>query len=428
MDALTALRSDMRTLRAQVAELTTQAERVQREVERSLASEHLRLADRASLAALPSPRLKSGLIVLEGHPAHRMHARRARVGAPLELPYAPSIGVRRCLTGAADVRERWEALLAAEAAAGHVLRGDAATVLDVPDAVAELTADRRLRISMTAQTAGAGAGRTLAVPQFTYAFPPRKLRNFAHWLLDCAPQIAAILAVAPDATFLMPEPILPLHRVTFALLGVGDDRLMAWTGAGIGGDRVVAFESDGRFGGGRPFSALRELRRQIAPGAGGRPHRRLYVSRRDAKPKRRWAANEPEIESVFQRRGFDIIVSSDSTLPELAGLFREAEVVAGVNGAGLAHILFAPPEAHLIALFTDSLIRWHADDEGARSQWSRRVDPEAAPASFGDSPHFFGPVAAASGQTSHALVAPDTIPADGLGAFLDAALESVEKS
>ena len=426
MDALTALRSDVRALRTQVADLAAQAESVQREIARSLASEHLRLADRASLAALPSARLKSGLIVLEGHPAHRMRARRVRVGAPLELPYAPSIGVRRCLTDAADVRERWAALLAAEAASGHVLRSDAATVLDVPDAVAALAADRRLRISMTAQATG--ARRTLAVPQFTYAFPPRKLRNFAHWLLDCAPQIAAMLAVAPDATFLMPEPILPLHRATFALLGVGDDRLMAWTGAGIGGDRVVAFESDGRFGGGRPLSALMELRRQLAPAAGGRPHRRLYVSRRDAKPKRRWAANEPEVESVFRRCGFDIIVSSDSTLPELAGLFREAEVVAGVNGAGFAHILFAPPGAHLIALFTDSLIRWHADDEGARSLWSRRVDPEAAPASFGDSPHFFGPVAAAFGQKSHALVVPDTIPADGLGAFLDAALEDMGTS
>ncbi len=425
--ALTSLRQDVRALSTQIAELNAEIDALQHHADDRLAAEHRRVIDRATLAAIPTPRLASGLIVLEGHPSQRLRATRARVGAPHDRTYSASIGVRRCVTGAVDTRERWDSLCALEAAYSRdEPRHGPATILDVPGGTVALNPDRRLRISMA--TGNPKSGQTVAIPQFAFTIPLRKRRNVAHWLLDCAPQIAALLAVAPDAAILLPEPILPVHEATLSLLGVDRQRLIPWTGQAIDSARIVALESDGRTGGGRPLSLLMELRRRIVPPAGtstGR-RRRIYVSRRDAKPKRRWASNEGEIELRFQSRGFEIVSLSDYSLRDVARIFDEATVVAGLNGAGFAHILFSPPGTHLIMLYTDSLVRWHADDEGSRSLWTTRAELSGDLSSFGDSPFFFAPVAAAFGQTSHALLAPDAIPADGLAAFLDEALAQVE--
>ena len=106
-------------------------------------------------------------------------------------------------------------------------------------------------------------------------------------------------------------------------------------------------------------------------------------------------------------------------------IFAEARVVAGVNGAGLAHILFAPPGTHVILLFSDSLMRWHATEGGARSEWLDERRPADQLTALGDSPRVYAHVAAGFGQVSHSFVGGDEMPLDRLGAFLDEVLEGV---
>jgi hypothetical protein len=151
------------------------------------------------------------------------------------------------------------------------------------------------------------------------------------------------------------------------------------------------------------------------------------VSRRDAKPHRRWADNEPEVETLFASRGFEIVSMGECPLQEQVRLFSSARVVAGVSGAGLADILFAPPGAHVITLISDELMRWYAAEGQSRALWMSPSPTDAGElAQLGDSPRFYGHVAAALGQISHSFVGPDQVPLDRLTTFLDSVLARVD--
>ena len=88
------------------------------------------------------------------------------------------MGINRCATEAADVRELWTRLLILESECEDVLRGAPSTVLEVPDVSVSLDG-ATLRISV-GSPAGEGA-KVVAVPRFTFDCTPRKLNNFGHW-------------------------------------------------------------------------------------------------------------------------------------------------------------------------------------------------------------------------------------------------------
>jgi hypothetical protein len=385
------------------------------------------LRDRARIAAIPRATLLSDAIVLHGAAADRLaRVERLTVGREVALPFATWMGVTRVVSVADDVREAWQRLLAAEETTDGVLRCGPSTVLRVAGATIHRPPSSALQVSVTSPPATVNEAATL-VPRFTYATPPRKLRNFSHWLLDCVPQVMALSMVAPRATLLVPPSLTAHHRSTLATLGIAAEQIAPWDGAQLQLSQGLLFESDGRHGGGRPLSALLEMRRRLVrhstPG-----RRRIYVSRRDAKAKRRWIANEADVAVAFEKRGFEIICPTDHSLADLVTLFGEAEVIAGVNGAGLAHMLFSPPRAHVIVLFTDSLMRWHADATGARSLWTGHGHRHHRQlATLGDSPRFYAHLAAAFEQYCHSFVAGDLIPIDDLSLFLDEALARVER-
>jgi capsular polysaccharide biosynthesis protein len=172
------------------------------------------------------------------------------------------------------------------------------------------------------------------------------------------------------------------------------------------------------------------MRRRLLDGpasTNGRATGRIYVSRRDAKPHRRWIDNEPEVEALFASRGFTVVSMKECPLPEQVRLFSTARVVAGASGAGLADIVFTPPGSHVITLVSEELMRWYAAEGQSRALW---VSPAAADggelAQLGDSPRFYGHVAAALGQISHYFVGPDRVPTQALAAFLDDVLARVD--
>ena len=418
------LRGQLKQLQENAVALRAAVQGIQRDADRLLEEERRRVDERAALAGLPGARLLSTAITLEGKPTDRIRARRLSVGEPVERPFSRWMGINRCATEAADVRELWTRLLLLESECEDVLRGAPSTVLEVPDASVSLDG-ANLRISI-ASPVGEGA-KVVAVPKFTFDGRTRKLNNFGHWLIDCLPQVAALGTVAPDASLLVPAGLKGFQYATLALLGIGREQLVEWDGSPLASNRVLALESVGRDGGGRPLSALTELRRRFMPAAPGR--RRLYFSRRDAKAARRWVVNEPAVEEVFKARGFEIVNVAEFPLHDMIRLFSEARVVAGINGAGLAHILFSPRGTHVIPLFSDSLIRWHADEEGTRSLWARDRRPAVRRLSaLGDSPRVYAHVAAAFEQYCHSFVGGDELPLDPLAGFLDEVLATADRA
>lgn len=428
-DALAALRNDLKTIHDQLGQLNLAAAAVQERTERLLELERERVTERASIAAIPRAKLRSTSILLDGTASQRLNVSRLRVGKLVERPFSRYLGITRCETEAPEVRELWERLLAFEAQCGEdVLRGYPSTILDVPNAAVSIVDGRMLRVSLGA---GNAAGPVVAVPRCAYDCAPQKLRNFGHWLLDCVPQIVALWRIAPNAVFLLPQPAQRFHQSTLALVGINAEQLRPWDGSAVRGGRVLAFESDGRTGGGRPLSALMELRDLLAPPknvATPARSRRIYVSRRDAGPKRRWVANEDEVEALFRSRGFDVVVMADCPLDEQVRIFREAHVVAGVSGAAFADLVFAAPGIHAVVLVSDSLVRWYADEAGARSSWAggRRVAGGQL-AALGDSPRYQAYLAAALEQRCHMFVAGDRMPVNALAEFLEDVLADVDR-
>lgn len=429
-EAVAALRRELTELREAVSALSAQAADASGRTEQLLAAERGRVNDRASLAGLPRARLLSTSIALEGPAAARMRVRRVSVGELVERPFSRSFGITRCVTEDADVRELWERLLAFEAACGEdVLRGLPGTVLEAADATVSIVeGSLRISVGMTDPPGPA----VVAVPKFTYDYAQRKLHNFGHWLLDGLPQVAVLAKIAPDALFLLPPNQKPFHHATLSLLDLEPRQLVAWDGAPVQCSRVLALESDGRTGGGRPFSPLMEVRRRLAAraeeaSAGG--HRRIYVSRRDAGAGRQWVTNESDVEALFLSRGFEVVVMAECSLDEQVRLFREAEVVAGVSGAGLTDIVFSAPGTHVIVLLSDALIRWYADEDGARSLWSgARGNRGKQLAAFGDSPRFYAHLTAGFEQVCHSFVAGEQMPVDQLSSFLDDVLADVNRA
>ena len=416
-----ALQQQVRELQENTAALRGAVREIQSAVDRLLEDERRRVDDRVALVGIPRAKLLSTALALEGKPTQRAGVTRLFAGDAVEQPFRRWMGINRVATEAADVRELWTRLLTLETECEDALRGAPSTVLDVPHASVALSGGR-VRIAM--EPAGEGA-RVVAVPKFTFDGTTRKLNNFGHWLIDCLPQVAALSTVAPDASFLVPAGMRGFQYSTLALLGIERQQVIEWDGVPLAASRVLALESVGREGGGRPLSALMELRRRLMSSAPGT--RRLYFSRRDAKATRQWVVNEPAVEQLFKARGFEIVTVAEFPLHDMVRLFSEARVVAGINGAGLAHILFSPRGTHVIPLFSDSLIRWHADEEGTRSLWAtdRKVDVRRLSA-LGDSPRVYAHVAAAFEQHCHSFVGGDELPLDELAAFLDDVVATVK--
>jgi hypothetical protein len=426
-ESLDRLRADAGDGSRRLTQVAAELETLRRRAGELLAVRRRELAERARIARIGGARLLSNVVLLNGSASARVGVRRLRAGAHVERSIAEGQGLTRSVTTAPDVRAAWDLLLARERATDGVLRAHPATILDVPGAVVSRTASGALDVSLRHPAAAAPAAEAvLAVPRFVHATQPRKLANISHWLLDCLPQVVALTTVAPEARVVVPQPLKEFQRITLELAGLTPAQTVPWAGDPIAADRVVILESDGRLGGGRPLSPLLDLRRIVTETgpSGAPPARRIYVSRRDARKKRQWASNEPAVEDLFASRGFEIVCPTDYPLPALVQMFRQASVVAGLNGAGLAHLLFSPPGTHVIVLLTTSLIRWYSRSGDSRALWLS--DHHSAPgelAALGDSPRFYAHVAAAFGQYCHSLVSDDDVPIDEMTVFLDDVLE-----
>ncbi len=79
------------------------------------------------------------------------------------------------------------------------------------------------------------------------------------------------------------------------------------------------------------------------------PHRRIYVSRGDARKRR--LKNERDLATLFAAKGFQSVSAANLSFRDQVALFSEADAIAGPHGAGLSHILFAPSGVRVLEIF-----------------------------------------------------------------------------
>jgi hypothetical protein len=178
--------------------------------------------------------------------------------------------------------------------------------------------------------------------------------NYYHFLFDDLGRLGYYDAVAPacQARFPVPEPR-PWQRQLYALAGI-EARLLplrpgvyalrdVWV-APRGLAKIVEIRS-------RAFDRILALADRLpdqppqTPGAAGS---RLFVSRESADHRR--LRNEREVREIVTAAGFHVVQPETLPVAEQIRLFRDAEVVMGVFGAGLTNAAFMRPGRPLLEL------------------------------------------------------------------------------
>ena len=185
--------------------------------------------------------------------------------------------------------------------------------------------------------------------------------NYGHFLLDCLPALLAVdsLGLTADLPPIAP-PLKPWNRELLALAFPG--LTVRELGAPVVRLGEAAFSTAMDHYLHRPNALLTRLRERIlerSPASGAGP-RRVYISRR-AYPMR-VMVDEPALEAALVARGFVIARTERLSVAEQIALVRDAEIVVGPTGAGLANALFAPPGARIVEIQPEIFTSWWLRD------------------------------------------------------------------
>jgi capsular polysaccharide biosynthesis protein len=223
--------------------------------------------------------------------------------------------------------------------------------------------------------------------------------NYAHWLTEILPRIAAFVDErgAAPVPLMVDSDLHPNVRRSLDLIApkakfyriapdnvvrVSDLHYVAATGYVPFRLRRQPLEDvcHGVFGASALRHAVARLRKAAAfTRAPARP--RLYV-RRTTQVRR--LLNEAEVEQALVARGFQTITPETLSLDEQISLFSQAEMVVGSTGAGMANLAFCAPDCPVVVLMPRFL-------ETAYWYW-RRI---SAAAGAGPVIHVSGPQAQA---------------------------------
>jgi hypothetical protein len=170
--------------------------------------------------------------------------------------------------------------------------------------------------------------------------------NYFHWWMDTLPRLAIAEASGlRHFQVIVPENMEDWQRESLERLGYPSDR---WEPFGDEHWRVesLLFPSLlGYSGMVRPWAAS-WLRRKIGPSKSAAGKRRIYLRR--AKAGYRQVANESELVPILKSFKFESYETQGMPLADQVKLFSGAECVVSIHGAGLANLLFAPPNTRVV--------------------------------------------------------------------------------
>jgi cytochrome c-type biogenesis protein CcmH/NrfG len=174
--------------------------------------------------------------------------------------------------------------------------------------------------------------------------------NYYHWLVDYLPRLAIhdLMGLDGSAAVLLATDLPAAAVETLDLLGIAAARRRTLPRGRLHDchDLVVA-ALPSRYGFTHPW-ALDFLRSRLQGTRRPQGRRRLYVARSDAQHRR--VVNEPEVSQVLAARGIETVLLGGMGFAAQRDLFAEADLVVGVHGAGLANLVFAPPQARVLEL------------------------------------------------------------------------------
>lgn len=186
---------------------------------------------------------------------------------------------------------------------------------------------------------------------------PGAKANYFHWLIDLLPKFsqlerAGITSLDGFEVFLGHSGML-FQKETLGFFGVDLERVRNITPASYYKVDKLVMPSHRLNHLEVPRWAVDFLKRRLRPmGVSRRGPQRLYVDRGNAA--RRKLLNGDEVRAWFERRGFTVVDLAGLAVREQIQLFRDADVIAGVHGAGFSNIVFCEPGTRLVEFFSPS--------------------------------------------------------------------------
>ena len=176
--------------------------------------------------------------------------------------------------------------------------------------------------------------------------------NIAHFLFDQVPRLLSYRRLDPSLSTLLQCDDSPYYRGALEALGVETVLFPAERRFTVRAPSMFLSSNmmhlvDHPLNTGSPATA-RMVRDAFGVSQARGERRRLYVSRADARSRR--AVNAAEVEEVFRRFGFEIVTLANRSFAEQRALFAQASHVAGVHGAGLSNVVFAPEECRVLEI------------------------------------------------------------------------------
>lgn len=209
-------------------------------------------------------------------------------------------------------------------------------------------------VSADGVTLNAG-GQRHALPGRALSLISVKPDNHWHWLIDALGRLAAEPGIVGACQHVLVPPLVRASQWDMLeAIGIEASRVVqVRLGDSVACDELIV--PMGIADEYRLHPDLVEWGRGIAARqAPGRP-RRVYVDRRGGI---RPLANEDEIIAALTPLGFEPIRLQDLTFREQVALFAQAECVVAPHGAGLANLIFAPPECRVLELLMNTYVHW----------------------------------------------------------------------
>lgn len=187
--------------------------------------------------------------------------------------------------------------------------------------------------------------------------------QYYHNTVECLSSlaIAETLGIATDLPLVVNDDLAPFQIEQLALLGYSQDRLIR-----VRSDCPVQFSrlfAPTRLVlGGQWLDPLvpRWYRRRYVSNLGApAKDRRLYISRSGALKRR--VANEEELVAMLVSRGFEVVRPEELSVRAQIDLFAAATCIVAPTGAALTNMLFAAPEAVVVALCNKHIVTGGGD-------------------------------------------------------------------
>lgn len=179
--------------------------------------------------------------------------------------------------------------------------------------------------------------------------------NYFHWVVEFLPQVVDFLDYCEQTGQVIDHwyfdgRLLSFQTDSLAALGIAPDRcLFSENLPHIQARQLWVFNHLSLIEG-RQLS-LQRLRNRLLLRNLPTPKRRLYLARSQS----RRVVNDPELQPLLDRWGFETVPEGLSFAEQLA-LFSEAEVLLGPHGAAFANLVFCAPGTRILEFFSPSYI------------------------------------------------------------------------